>query len=1387
MLKICFIDTLGLPYDGSTPFKRGLGGSESATVYISRELAKIGFDVTIFNDCEDVDVKPGTYDSVTYLPLSSIPTTGCDWDIVVSIRSIAPFAPDHIKPHLRNVRQTPDLTNLLANAKRKILMMHDTFCDGDIFIEELVVGGLIDELFTLSDWHTSYVGTCNHGKYRIYEVLKNHMFQTRNGVNIWNKHVDISKKDYNHFVYNASVTKGMLPLVKEIWPRVLRAIPDAKLTVIGGFYRFKSTHGPDQQEQDWHKLVEEYSSSVKFTGVISQKEISDILSTASWMIYPCDFPETFGISTLEAIAHNVPVLTCRFGALEETALDSCSYKIPYSVVPNWSVEWLKQEEQVEKFVKMVIDAYNVPYLHQQKMYACNAVKNIVSWDTVALQWKQHIFTKLGLYLPIDEYRRVQDINYTVAKTFGRRFTNLETLSTPQRRQKKISVVTAMYNAEQYISRAIESVVQQDYDNYEMIVVDDCSTDDSVAAATSVIEKMPYDLRSKFRLIANQTNVGAVKNHWDIFRSLDTDIVMLLDGDDSLVNDPTIFHKYNNMYHEGAEFTYGSCWSVVDKIPLVAQQYPENVKQARNYRSHKFNWNMPYTHLRTFDSSLIPLVHNDELLVGGSWPKAGGDTATFYALIEKADPSNVIAVPDVVYNYNDAIPTNDYKINGEEQTRTANAIINKRPVVKERFSVVVPTMWRCADVFKNALQQYALSPYVDDIHIINNAVELTPDWDILNHRKIRVHNQTHNIKVNPAWNLGVSLAKQPRVAIVNDDILFDPHVFERLQGRITPSTGVHGIISGEAIFNQPLTTDGSIDFQTWKPGDIIHCFGQAMFLHKANWINVPEGLQIYFGDDVIMQYHLHRGVVPVMIYNINFLSPMAATSKDKTLTEGFYEKELPVYQAWSLQYPWTVQFDPEGKQIVKNEIEVAKPLVSYSYEIPQASQTKLSAERQMTETTKNKKVLIAIPCKNDIEADTFKAIYDQEIPDGVSVDFQYFYGYAVDQVRNLIANWVINGYDYLFAVDHDMVFPADTLKRLLAHDKDIVSALYRQRAEVQHLEAYDLNFHRLDGSTFGDELVEIGGCGFGCVLVKREVFEAVGYPQFVYHQALNHEHTFSEDLDFCRKALGKGYKVYLDPTIYAHQIGSKLFVVDLPKNKKARQQIVGDPVRQRLRELRNMDLLPQKHKDYLVSINNGGIKPKVVYDIGACVLHWTDFARTVWPDATFVAFEAMRETEFLYTESGMPYVCGAPLYHTDGLEMEFHQNLTHPGGNSLYKENNKFSQMADILYNNENVQKKLTATLDTVVAHFNFPPPDLIKIDVQGAELDVLKGGINTLMKCRDLILEMQHVEYNKGAPQAVDVVSFLLSIGFVPVGEGAFNVGDVDGDYHFVNSALVAQ
>ena len=595
-VKIAICDPIGLTYDPTTLEKYGLGGSESATIYQARELQKLGFEVTVFNNCIDSRASEGVYDGVRYVDLSRLhQQNDYTCDIMIGTRSVLPFIPEE---HWKDFNYPAKVfQQLKRSAKLKVLLLHDTFCSGDHLVEPLIVNGHIDRIFTLSDFHTSYILNCYHGgARRNFEVLKNKVFMTRNGaVKYFNN--DITKKDTNHFVYNASITKGMLPLVQEIWPLVKKKLPNAKLTVIGGYYRFRDGAEPDAQEKMWHELVsrsEFKNLNVTFTGVIPQRQIADILADASFMIYPGAFPETFGISSLESLLYNTPIITTRFGALEETAIDLACYKIDYAIEPNNLFPEINKPEQIRKFVDAVLYAASTPYLHYQKMNACRQVHEIAGWDTVMLQWKQFFYKELGLFLPIDEYRKVSHINSQVERVFGRRFNNPCAQISPYSSggiEREIDIYSPVYNGEKYIRDCILSVAQQDYDFYTHYIIDDASTDRTVEVAKQTISELPLRIQERFRVIENKENMGSVSNYYhNIGRNADNDdnIVMMLDGDDHLTNDPTIFRYYAYLYDQkNAQFTYGSMWSKADKIPLIAQEYPKEVKKKLGYRGYLF--------------------------------------------------------------------------------------------------------------------------------------------------------------------------------------------------------------------------------------------------------------------------------------------------------------------------------------------------------------------------------------------------------------------------------------------------------------------------------------------------------------------------------------------------------------------------------------------------------------------------------------------------------------------------------------------------------------------------------------------------------------------------------------------------------------------------------
>jgi hypothetical protein len=197
----------------------------------------------------------------------------------------------------------------------------------------------------------------------------------------------------------------------------------------------------------------------------------------------------------------------------------------------------------------------------------------------------------------------------------------------------------------------------------------------------------------------------------------------------------------------------------------------------------------------------------------------------------------------------------------------------------------------------------------------------------------------------------------------------------------------------------------------------------------------------------------------------------------------------------------------------------------------------------------KKILIAVPTNKYIEPETFKSIYDLDVPEGYEVEFQYFYGYQIDEIRNLVAEWA-KRYDYLLSVDSDIVLPKDSLKKMIEADKDIVTGLYIQRIPNTHtLEVYMVTPNGgmtnipIELLSIHKGLVEVAGCGFGCVLIKSEVFRKMEYPHFYYQSAVINQNRITEDVYFCKKARDLGFTVWVDTTIKCDHKGSTFFKVN----------------------------------------------------------------------------------------------------------------------------------------------------------------------------------------------------------------------------------------------------
>tara|TARA_B110000902_G_scaffold139075_1_gene160673 strand:+ start:965 stop:1612 length:648 start_codon:yes stop_codon:yes gene_type:complete len=184
-----------------------------------------------------------------------------------------------------------------------------------------------------------------------------------------------------------------------------------------------------------------------------------------------------------------------------------------------------------------------------------------------------------------------------------------------------------------------------------------------------------------------------------------------------------------------------------------------------------------------------------------------------------------------------------------------------------FSVIIPTMWRSNKTSKLLKDLYE-SKYIHEIIIIDNDVAAkNVDLDQYSN-KIRYYPQTENIYVNPAWNLGVSLANNDLLCICNDDINFNVNDYIQF---VLPHISELGIFGANIRPYHKVTQDVLYkinDDRITRAALATQGFGMLMFMNKKNWINIPSSLKIWFGDDWLTGNHEN-------IYSVNLVKTIDA--------------------------------------------------------------------------------------------------------------------------------------------------------------------------------------------------------------------------------------------------------------------------------------------------------------------------------------------------------------------------------------------------------------------------------------------------------------------------------------------------------------------------------
>ena len=245
---------------------------------------------------------------------------------------------------------------------------------------------------------------------------------------------------------------------------------------------------------------------------------------------------------------------------------------------------------------------------------------------------------------------------------------------------KFKIIIPSFNNEDWIEYNIASVLNQNYNNYEVLYVNDKSTDNTLNKVKDIVGEL-----SNWTIINNKENKGAQYNyfeHLDTFLNNDNDILIHLDGDDWLYDD-NVLKNLNKYYNEkDCWMTYGGfvCWNGSEEVTLPNPQstpYPEFIHKYKMYRNDVWR----ASHLRTFRSFLIKAVHNSDLKsnIDGKYYWHAADLAHQFPCLEMC-PKDKIGVVDFYTHCYNASQQNSVRTREREDssnTKFEREIRNKK--------------------------------------------------------------------------------------------------------------------------------------------------------------------------------------------------------------------------------------------------------------------------------------------------------------------------------------------------------------------------------------------------------------------------------------------------------------------------------------------------------------------------------------------------------------------------------------------------------------------------------------------------------------------------------------------------------------------------------------
>jgi len=359
-MKIGFVNFSPLIYDVSTPYKKPMGGSESAMCYLAEAMAKGKNKIILFTTLN----KKSKIRGVECLPIKDLFKSLDRLDILIVQNS--PLQGYQIK-------QTAP-----KNLKIILWTQHDSDQPAVEVLNKPEVVKSFDAFVLISNYQKkNYI--------KQFGVSPRKCVVLRNAIspvfeNLYKKgESTISKKsDIPALTYTSTPFRG-LNLLIQMFPAIKNIYPAVKLRVFSSLAVYHVSK--EEDDKNYGALYDACRNTpgVEYVGSISQTKLASELIKISILAYPNTFPETSCIAVMEAMAAGCFIVTSKLGALPET---TAGFAKLIEVDGDW-------QRYGNLFIREILNfLYNPKDLSAQVAYA----NKHYTWKVRAKEWETWIKT-----------------------------------------------------------------------------------------------------------------------------------------------------------------------------------------------------------------------------------------------------------------------------------------------------------------------------------------------------------------------------------------------------------------------------------------------------------------------------------------------------------------------------------------------------------------------------------------------------------------------------------------------------------------------------------------------------------------------------------------------------------------------------------------------------------------------------------------------------------------------------------------------------------------------------------------------------------------------------------------------------------------------------------